>query len=171
MHLLPLIQGHGFSATESGSVVLVMLVAGIAGRVVFGRLSDVIGAIPAYLAASLWQTTLVFFFTWVHDLQIFYVFAVIYGFGYGGVMTGLLTTTRSLTPASSRSSATGIILAFAWLGHAIGGYQGGLFFDVTGSYTLSFLNASLAGVFNLALVSLLFVTVRSRLLLQQRVRT
>ena len=141
-------------------MLFVMLVAGILGRIAFGKLADIIGAIPAYMIASLWQTTLIFWFTQITSLEMFYIFAPIYGFGYAGVMTGLLTTTRALTPVSRRASSTGIILAFAWLGHSLGGYQGGLLFDLTGAYTLSFANGALAGLLNLFILGSLFVTIK-----------
>ncbi|MCV2868458.1 MFS transporter [Defluviimonas sp. WL0002] len=160
MHLVPLIQGCGVPAPEAGSVVFVMMIAAIFGRVAFGRLSDMIGAVPAYLAASAWQTALVFVFTTIDDLGLFYLFAPIYGFGYAGVMTGVLTSIRALTPAESRAGATGIILAFAWAGHGLGGYLGGLFFDLSGTYVLTFAVAVGAGVVNLVLVTTLFLMVR-----------
>jgi hypothetical protein len=75
-------------------------------------------------------------------------------------MTGLLTTIRALTPISRRAGSTGIILAFAWLGHSLGGYQGGLLFDLTGAYTFGFANAALAGLLNLLVVGSLFVTIK-----------
>jgi hypothetical protein len=42
----------------------------------------------------------------------------------------------------------------------LGGYQGGFFFDLTGNYTYSFVNAALAGVVNLMIVGslVLYVT-------------
>jgi len=160
MHLVPLIQGKGISAPEASGVLFVMLIAAILGRVAFGKLADIIGAVPAYMTASLWQTALVFAFMQINSLDALYVFAAIYGFGYAGVMTGVLVTIRALTPVSRRAGATGIILAFAWLGHGIGGYQGGLFFDLTGTYTLSFANAALAGLLNLIIVGSLFVTIK-----------
>jgi predicted MFS family arabinose efflux permease len=101
-------------------------------------------------------------FTRIHDLDTLYVFAPIYGFGYAGVMTGLLVTTRELTPAVRRAGSTGVILAFAWLGHGLGGFQGGLFYDHTGAYDVSFANAALAGVLNLVIVGSLFLAVRRR---------
>jgi MFS family permease len=162
MHLVPLIQGNGISAPDAGGVLFVLLIAAVAGRVAFGKLADMIGAIPAYLTASLWQTSLVFVFTQIGDLNTFYAFAPVYGFGYAGVMTSLLITTRELTPASRRGGATGVIMAFGWLGHGLGGYQGGLCFDLTGAYTLSFANAALAGMINLVIVGSLFLTVRRR---------
>jgi MFS family permease len=162
MHLVPLIQDHGMSAPEAGGVLFAMMIAAILGRVAFGRLADMIGAMPAYLTASLWQTALVLLFTRIGDLHTLYVFAPVYGFGYAGVMTGLLVTVRALTPASRRAGATGVILAFAWLGHGLGGYQGGLLYDLTGNYDVSFANAALAGVLNLVVVGSLFLMIRRR---------
>ncbi len=162
MHLVPLIQEQGISASKAGSVLFLMLLVAIGGRVFFGVLADRIGAMTAWLAASAWQTLLVFGFTWINSLGGFYLFAVLYGFGYAGVMTGVLTTTRSLTPVSRRASSTGIVLAFAWLGHGLGGFQGGLFYDMTGAYTVTYANAALAGLLNLVLVGALYLTLRRR---------
>jgi hypothetical protein len=49
----------------------------------------------------------------------------------------------------------------AWFGMAVGGWQGGLFFELCGSYGPSFANASLGGVADLLVLGLLYVvTVR-----------
>jgi len=160
MHLVPLIEGEGIPAVDASGVLFAMLLVAIAGRIAFGVLADRIGAIPAYMTASLWQTALVFFFTQLHGLGAFYAFAVVYGFGYAGVMTGVLVTARELTPPARRASLMGVILAFAWIGHAVGGFQGGLFYDLTGSYTTSYANAAAAGVFNLMLMGAMLWTIR-----------
>lgn len=162
MHLVPLVQGCGFTAPQAGGVLFTLMVAAVAGRVAFGQLADMIGAIPAYLTSVAWQTLTVFAFTQVSSLEAFYVLAPIYGFGYGGVMTGVLTSTQALTPANRRAAATGIVLAFAWLGHGLGGWQGGLFFDLTRSYNVSFGNAVAAGIVNLVVMYMVLILLRRR---------
>ena len=162
MHLVPLMQDRGLSLEDAGSVLLVMLTVAIVGRIVFGKLADMIGAIRTYWIASCWQTVLVFFFLQVDTLQGYYIFAIIYGFGYAGVMTGILVSARVLTPASKRASVLGIVLFFAYLGHGIGGDQGGDFFDLTGNYTLTYANAAMAGILNLILVGALYFTTNRR---------
>ena len=166
MHLIPLIQGCGYSAPEAGGVLFTMLISAILGRIAFGKLADMIGAIPAYMIASFWQTSLVFVFTQIQSLEMFYYFAPLYGFGYAGVMTGVLTTTRELTPASKRAASMGTILAFGWLGHGLGGYQGGVFYDLTSAYYVSFANAVLAGTLNLIIVGALYFTIEQRRVVQ-----
>lgn len=162
MHLVPLAQGCGIPATGAGSVMFVLMLAAIGGRVAFGQIADMIGALPAWLLASTWQTALVFGFTRFGTLEGMLLFAPIYGFGYAGVMTGVLTTIRSLTPASSRAASTGIILTFAWFGHGIGGYVGGLLYDTTRSYDATFAAAAAIGLVNLAIVGGLLVATRAR---------
>jgi MFS family permease len=162
MHVVPLIQDRGISLEDAGSVVLVMMIAGIAGRLVFGKLADVIGPIQAYMLASFWQTALVFLFIQLETLEAFYLFAAVYGFGYAGVMTGIIVCVHAMTPLSRRASALGIVVLFCWVGHGIGGYQGGYFFDLTGDYTLSYGNAALAGVVNLIIMTTLYLTIARR---------
>jgi len=162
IHLVPLIQGCGFTAPEASSVLFAMLLVAISGRVLFGRLADMIGAIPAYLIASGWQTALVFGFTLLSGLESFFLYAAVYGFGYAGVMTTLLVTARNLTAPSRRAASMGVITAFAYLGHGLGGWQGGYFFDLTGAYNWTYANAAFAGIANLIVVGSLWFTIRQR---------
>jgi MFS family permease len=104
----------------------------------------------------------VFGFTQFSSPGAFFAFAAIYGFGYGGVMTGVLTTVNALTAPARRAATTGIVLAFAWLGHALGGWQGGLFYDLTRGYVVSYANAAFAGVMTLAVMGAILVAVRRR---------
>jgi MFS family permease len=162
IHLVPYAQSCGIPLSEAGGIILVMLIAGICGRVAFGKLADMIGAIRAYWIASAWQTVLVVLFLQFQSLESLMVFAVIYGFGYGGVMTTILVSMQVLTPVARRASATGIVASFGFFGHAIGGYQGGLFYDLIGNYGWAFANAAIAGITNLIVVGALYFAITRR---------
>lgn len=162
MHLVPLAQERGLTATDAGSVLFLMLLAAIAGRVAFGQIADMIGALPAWILASGWQTLLVFGFTTMDGLREFYVYAVIYGFGYAGVMTSVLVTVRNFAAPARRASSMGIVLAFGFMGHGIGGWQGGFFYDLTGSYTWTYANAVISGFINLVIIGALWWAVTRR---------
>ena len=162
MHLMPLIQGFCIPATDAGGVMFAMLLAAILGRVAYGKLCDMIGPLQSWAVASILQTAGVLAFTQFASLQGFLIFGVVYGFAYAGVMTSILVSTRALTPQHRRGASMGIILAFAWLGHAFGGYQGAAAFDLTGSYASGFVIGSAAGVVNLGLVSMLLLLARPR---------
>ena len=162
MHLVPLAQESGLTATDASSVLFLMLLAAIAGRVAFGQIADMIGALPAWILASGWQTLLVFGFTTMDGLREFYVYAVIYGFGYAGVMTSVLVTVRNFAAPARRASSMGIVLAFGFMGHGIGGWQGGFFYDLTGSYTWTYANAVISGFINLVIIGALWWAVTRR---------
>lgn len=159
MHLVPLAQGQGLSAADAGGVLFLMLVVAIAGRAAFGQIADMIGALPAWLLASAWQTSLVFGFTLIDEVSHYYLFAAVYGFGYAGVMTSVLVTVRHLGAPAFLASSMGVVLAFGYLGHGLGGWQGGYFYDLTGDYTWTYANAVIAGLINLVLVGALWWTV------------
>ncbi len=156
MHLVPYIQGRGYSADQAGGVIFLMLMVGILGRVAFGKLADLIGAIPAYMMATAWMTLLIYGFILIDDLSTFYLYAPIYGFGYAGVMTGVLATVAAHTPPDRRGLAMGIVTMFGWLGHANGGFLGGYLYDMTGGYAAAYGLAALAGALNLVVVGVLF---------------
>jgi len=160
MHLVPLCQDKGFTADEAGSVIFLMLMVAIAGRVAFGKLADIIGALPAYMTATAWMGLLVYGFMWMESLSGFYVYAALYGFGYAGVMTGVLVSIASLTHPSRRASAMAIVSLFGWLGHANGGYLGGYLYDLTGGYSLAYSIAAYAAALNLLVVGMLYIRTR-----------
>lgn len=160
MHLVPYIQGCGFTADEAGGVIFLMLMVGIVGRVAFGKFADIIGAIPAYMAATAWMALLIYGFILIDDLSAFYLYAPIYGFGYAGVMTGVLTTLAAHTPPSRRGYAMGMVTMFGWFGHANGGYMGGLLYDLTADYAIAYGLAALFAALNLVVVGWLYWRIR-----------
>lgn len=162
MHLVPLVQDRGHSAEVAGGVVFAMLLVAILGRVAFGRLADVIGALPAYMAATAWMALLVYGFVLIEGPRAFYGYAVLYGFGYAGVMTGVLVSIGALTPPDRRGLAIGIVTMFGWFGHANGGYLGGALHDLTGAHEAAYGLAAASGLANLLVVGTLFIWLRRR---------
>lgn len=160
MHLVPHIQGRGYTSDQAGGVIFLMLMVGIVGRVAFGKLADVIGAIPAYMIATAWMTILIYGFILINDLASFYIYAPIYGFGYAGVMTGVLATVAAHTPPAQRGFAMGVVTMFGWFGHANGGFLGGFLFDITDDYATAYAIAALAGALNLLVVGMLLWKIR-----------
>jgi len=152
VHVVPLAQDEGIEAQSAAGILLLIYVAGFVGRVFSGKIADHVGGVRAYLVASASQTVLIFWFTQVDSLAGFSILALLFGLGYSGVMTCFIICVREMIPPQVRGLSTGIVMAFAWVGMGLGGYQAGFFFDLTGSYTLSFANAVLAGLINLAIV-------------------
>lgn len=160
MHLVPLCQDRGFALEEASSVIFLMLMVAIVGRVAFGKLADIIGALPAYMTATAWMGLLVYGFMWMDTLTDFYLYAAVYGFGYAGVMTGVLVSIATLIHPSRRASAMAVVSLFGWIGHANGGYLGGFLFDLTGEYSLAYAIAAYAAAINLVVVGTLYMKTR-----------
>ena len=156
VHVVALASDRGLDPENAARVLLLIMLSGFFGRVFFGRLTDRTGGLPAYMIASAVQTALVFWFTRLASPHAFYLLAVIFGFGYAGVMTCLIVCAQRFAPAARSGISTGIVSLFALIGMGIGGFQAGYFFDQTGSYTLSFANAAFAGMINLLIVGALY---------------
>jgi MFS family permease len=160
IHVVALASDMGFNSQSAAGVLSLIMIAGLFGRIFFGKIADSIGGLRTYLLASAAQTTLVFWFTQLHSLTGLYILAVLFGLGFSGVMTCIWVSVREMTPPRSGGLSLGIVNLFGWIGMGLGGYQGGLFFDLTGNYTVSYANAALAGVVNLMILGslLLYVT-------------
>jgi predicted MFS family arabinose efflux permease len=162
VHLVPLLTDQGKDAGVAASVLLVLMISGGFGRIAGGKLGDLIGPIPAYMTMSLGQTVFVFWFPHLNGLGGFYLLAIVFGFTYSGVMVSILVCTRMMVSPSIAARAMGITSFFGWVGMAMGGYLGGVFFDHSGNYVNAFAFASAAGFINLFILFLFFMRARGR---------
>jgi MFS family permease len=137
-HLIPLVTDYGISPVTAGSMLAWFGLMSLAGLLIAGPVSDLIGnKIPIAL------TFLLRFFLFLlvlryQTLGSFYVFALLFGFTL--LITAPLTAT--LMGRLYGFSHVGLITGFITTIHHVGGglwaYMGGLIFDLTGSYQLAF---------------------------------
>lgn len=161
VHVAALGADRGLGGQESAGLLAVMMVFGMAGRLGFGRLADRAGNLQAYIVASAGQTALAFLFPLVGSRGGLFALSALFGLVFSGAMTSFILCAREYAPAGRSGLSIGLVMSFAWFGMALGGWQGGLFYDLCGSYGPSFANASLGGVANLMVLALLFAaTVR-----------
>lgn len=162
VHLIPLGIDIGCSPQTAAGLLLTVMVTAVFGRLFFGWLADRIGGLPAYFLASLVQTSVVFFFTQTKSITVLYQLAVLFGFGFAGVMTCLLICSREAAPLRLSGFAMAVVATVGWIGMGLGSYQAGYFYDISANYRLSFANATAAGVVNLLIVAALFWYRRER---------
>jgi MFS family permease len=155
VHLVPLGTDLGFEPQTAAGLLLALMITGVFGRLFFGWLADRIGGLYAYFCASLAQTSVVFWFTQTSELAALFTLSVLFGFGFSGVMTCLLICAHEAAPLRITGLAMALVSTTAWVGMGIGSYQGGYFYDLTGNYVLSYGNAAIAGIINLAIVAAL----------------
>ncbi len=159
VHVVTLGSDRGLGGREAAGLLAVMMVAGMAGRVGFGRLSDRFGSLQTYIAASAGQTALAFLFPYAASGAQLYVLSALFGLVFSGAMTSFLSCAREYAPAGKAGLSLGVVMFFGWTGMALGAWQGGLFYDICGDYFVSFANASAAGVVNLLVLALLLLYV------------
>jgi len=155
-HIVPHATDMDISAMEAAAVLSLIGGTSIAGRVLMGRASDSIGRKTTAVICSLLQVGAMVWLIWAQELWMLYLFALVYGFAYGGLtppVTALIGDTFGLRNI-------GVILGvleIGWgVGAAIGPAIGGLIFDVSNSYSTAFLIGAAA----MLIVTLLIPLVR-----------
>ena len=161
VHLVPLLTDNGMPVADATRVLMVLMFAGVAGRIFGGQLGDRIGALPAYMLMSLGQTVFVLWFPHVSGMLSLYALAVAFGFTYSGVMSSILVTTRQMVSARLGARAMSLTSFFGWMGMGMGGFVGGLLYDQTGAYGWSYGWASAAGVINLIVLGCFWMRIQS----------
>ena len=162
VHLVPMLTDANHTLEFATRVLLVLMLAGGAGRIVGGKLCDIIGALPTYIVMSAGQTIFVFGFPHIEQPVGLYTLAIVFGFTYSGVMSSILVCVRMMVPAKFAGRAMSITSFFGWVGMGLGGFFGGIFFDMSGNYSWSFAFASFMGILNLIILTLFYIRVRTQ---------
>ena len=162
VHLVPLLTDAEFTIEFATSVLMVLMFCGAFGRILGGKLGDVIGALPAYILMSLGQTISVIWFPYVTSPIGLYLLAAFFGFTYSGVMSSILVTTRMVVSAKYAGRANSLGSFFGWTGMGMGGFFGGYFYDLYGDYFWSFAFASFMGVINLLVLLRFLARINNR---------
>ena len=160
VHVAALGAQVGLRPREAAGLLTVMMVCGMAGRIAFGKLADRFGNLPSYFVASAGQTFLAFLFPLFATRPGLFVLSALFGLVFSGAMTSFILCAREYAGAGRIGLAIGTVMFFGWFGMALGGWQGGLFFDLCGSYDTSFSNASWVGLANLTVLALLYTRTR-----------
>ena len=145
----------GISPVNAAGILTIMGGLSIVGRVAMGGASDKIGS---KLAMIIGFILLLLAFSWVvvaKELWMLYLFAAIFGFGYGASATVQSPLAADLFGLRAHGVILGIISFSSTTGGAIGPILAGHIFDITGSYHLAFLIFITLAVVNLILISLL----------------
>jgi MFS family permease len=154
VHLVPLLTDQGHTTSYATTALMVLMLSGALGRILGGKLGDMIGPLPAYMMMSLGQTVSVFWFPQMETTSGLYLLAIFFGFTYSGVMSSILVCTRMMVSAGFAARAMGITSFFGWGGMGLGGFLGGFFFDLSGGYQAAFAFAALMGAINLIVLIL-----------------
>ena len=76
-------------------------------------------------------------------------------------MASFLICVRMMVPGIVLARSIAVVAMLGWIGMGVGGWQGGLIFDITGNYIWSFANGSLAGFINLLVLFFFNIHIRN----------
>jgi MFS family permease len=139
VHIVPGAMDTGISATGAAGILSVVNFASIAGSSSSGTILDRIGSWLSVIIALFLMLAGLFVLLSLKDIWAFYVFAIIYGFGWGIVVTSRGLITADLFGLRSYGVIVGIILFLYTLGGTLGPVIAGYIFDVSQHYQIAFI--------------------------------
>ena len=150
LHLVPYAVDSGMATMQAATLLTLIGVFGLAGRLASGVLSDRIGIKPIMLFCTVLLGLNIAYIAFSHTARAFYIFASIYGLTYSGFVTQMVRITRSTFGGKALGSVFAALMVSDGIGFGFGPWIAGNIFDATGSYQASFLAAAiglmLAGV-------------------------
>jgi len=145
VHLVNYATDLGISSLIAATFVSVIGIGSITGRVAMGAFSDRIGSHNALLICCIILAGTLVLLIFSNELWMFYLFAIVFGFAYGGEVPQMAALVGSFFGLHAVTVLVGIITMSARIGGALGSYLGGGIFDATNSYRWAFSTAALAG--------------------------
>jgi len=155
VHIVIHAIGLGIPATSAANVLAMIGMLSIGGRVILGGIGDRIGYKQAMMIGFGLMSVALFWLIIAKELWMLYLFAAIFGFGYGGVDTLFTPIVAKLFGLRSFGVIFGTVVFGFAIGGAIGPVLAGHIFDITGSYQLAFLICTAVSI--IGLMVLLFL--------------
>jgi len=129
----------GISETIAASIISIIAATSLIGRNLIGFLCDKIGGRLTLTACMVIMTLSAIWLFFSRDAWAFYIFAVLFGIAYGGVMPLQTILSRELFGLRFLGVILAVFNVFTTTGGAIGSPLAGYIFDITGSYSLAFI--------------------------------
>ena len=156
IHIVALCVDLGFSPIVGTNMLSLMLTGGVISRIISGIAVDYFGGFKVLLVGSSLQCLALFLYLPFDGLTSLYLVSLIFGLAQGGIVPSYAVILREFLPPQNIASKIGMVLMATIFGMAFGGWVSGFIFDLTGSYSLAFLNGIIWNVINILLIIYLF---------------
>ncbi|MWD28613.1 MFS transporter [Aquicoccus sp. SCR17] len=161
VHIVSYCTDLGYGPAVGAEMLSLMLLGGVASRLVSGAISDRLGGVATVLIGSTLQClALVLYLPW-DGLMPLYVVSLVFGLAQGGIVPGYAIIVREYMPARVAGTWVGFVMMSTVAGMALGGWLSGWIFDVTGSYEAAFLNGIAFNLVNIAILGTLLMRTRT----------
>ncbi len=154
-HLILFVTDQGISPITAGNMLAWLGLMGLAGILVAGPASDLIGNKTPIALTFILRFVLFILILRYQNLRSFYVFAL--AFGFTVLITAPLNATLigKLYGLSHLGLISGLIATVHHIGGGFWAYMGGVIFEKTGSYQLAFILSAIMAL--VAVLSTLFI--------------
>lgn len=155
VHIVAYCVDLGYGVARGTEMLSLMLVGGIASRLLSGVLADVIGGIRTLLLGSVLQGISLLLYIPFDGMASLYVVSFVFGLSQGGIVPCYAIIVREYMPAAEAGRRVGVVIMATIAGMALGGWISGWIYDLTGSYAAAFLNGIGWNLLNVMIMVLL----------------
>ena len=152
IHIVALCVDLGFSPIVGTNMLSLMLAGGVISRIISGVAVDYFGGFKVLLVGSSLQCLALFLYLPFDGLTSLYLVSLIFGLAQGGIVPSYAVILREYLPPQNIASKIGMVLMATIFGMAFGGWVSGYIFDLSGSYSLAFLNGIIWNFINILLI-------------------
>lgn len=161
LHIVPYAIDSGMTPVQAATLLTMIGIFGIGGRLVSGLVSDRLGIKPVIVFCLLALALGTAWIAFHKDAWTFYSFACIYGVVYSGFVTMMVRISRQVFGVKALGSIFSALMVSDGIGFGVGPWLAGYVFDVTGSYQVSFI-AVTCGLIAAAILTLVIKPAVSR---------
>jgi MFS family permease len=147
IHLVNYATDMGISSLEAAGFISTIGVVSIAGRLVMGSASARIGTYNSLLICNILRIVSLFWIFFCKSAGDFYIFAIIFGFAYGGEIPQMPLFIGGLFGIKSMAGLMGLVIFVSNILGALGPYTGGRIYDLTSHYQYAFMLAFIFSIF------------------------
>ena len=151
VHIVAYCADLGYGVARGAQMLSLMLGFGIVSRIASGWVADRVGGVATMLLGSVLQTVALVMYAVSDALISLYVVSALFGLFQGGLVPSYAMIVREYFPPKEAGVRIGIAMSSTIIGMALGGWMGGILFDMTGSYQAAFLNGIAWNVANAAI--------------------
>ncbi|MCX7565759.1 MFS transporter [Sulfitobacter sp. F26169L] len=162
VHIVALCVGLGFGPAVGAQMLSLMLLGGVGSRIISGLVADRLGGVRTLLIGSILQCIALFLYLPAGGMVSLYAVSLVFGLSQGGIVPSYALIVREYMPAKEAGARVGFVMMATILGMALGGWMSGWIYDVSGSYTLAFVNGIVWNGVNIAVMLWLFSRSRPR---------
>ena len=151
VHIVAYCADLGYGVAQGAQMLSLMLGFGIVSRVASGWLADRVGGAMTLLIGSTLQCVALVCYLISDSLTSLYLASALFGLFQGGIVPSYAIIVREYFPPREAATRVGLAVSSTIVGMALGGWMGGMLFDMTGSYRAAFINGIAWNVLNAAI--------------------